>query len=167
MLEDDYTTNKEYAYDFIKLLSKFKQINEEIEENNNNNREIILKSPTFYSFSNFKTIVCELFYQALQSMPHIITYYNITCTSNKGKSEIQIGVFDDIDDEGEISIAKIIHPECLIILNKEVVHNIYIANRSNFYDHETVSMIMMMLYMDGYEPTITTSFISAKRNTKF
>jgi len=168
--DTDYTTDKEYAYDFIKVLSKFKQVNENnfiFDKFIDNNKAVVLRSSQFNSFSIFKAIICELFYQAIQAIPHDITHYTITCTSNKGVSKVQLGVFDELDDDGEISIAKVMNPEFSVILNKEAVHNMYIANKSNFYNYEIVNTIMMLLYMDGYEPLIRTSFISVKGNTKF
>ena len=156
--KDMYTVSTEYAYDFIEVLSKFKQVNESdyFVDQCVNKKQFV-----------FKSMISELFYQAIQSIPSIITHYTISCTNDKGKSEIQIGVFNDLDDQGEISIAKIITPECMLILNKEAVHNLYIANKTKYYDYEIVNTIITLLYMGGSEPKIRTGFICAKRNSKF
>jgi len=167
MPEDTYTTSQEYAYDFIKLLAKFKQKNEMECINTKNKGTIVLKSPQYYSFFSFRCIISELFHQAVNSIPNDITHYTISCKSKLGTSELQIGVFDDLDDEGEISVAKIISPKCMVILNKEAVHNLYVANKTNYFDYETVNTIISLLYIGDDEPIIKTSFISSKRNTKF
>jgi hypothetical protein len=166
MSDDVYTTSQEFAYDFIKVLSKFKQVNEN-ECINSKNTVFVLKSPHYYSFFSFRCIISELFYQAVNSIPEIITHYTISCKSKEGTSELQIGIFDDLDDEGEISVAKIVSPKCMLILNKEAVHNLYVANKTNYFDYETVNTIISLLYMGEDEPTIKTWYISSKRDTKF
>ena len=54
----------------------------------------------------------------------------ITCTNNKGVSKLIIGILDDRDEDGEISVAKIVTPDSEYILNKYDVNHIYIANKS-------------------------------------
>jgi hypothetical protein len=166
MSDEIYKTTHEYAYDYIKLLSKFKQTNEN-EYLFTNFKFDTIKSLQYYSFFSFRSIICELFYQAINSIPNIITHYTISCKSKKGTSELQIGIFNDLDDEGEISVAKIVSPNCMLILNKEAVHNLYIANKTNYFDYETVNTIISLLYMDEDEPRIKTWYISSKRDTKF
>jgi len=161
-MDNDYT-EREFADDFIALLKKYKESSQGIyfQENEKKNMDLI-KSARLSSYLNFKAYICELFYQAINSIPHTITEYTITTVNNKVKNQIVIGLIDDIDDEGEISVAKVITPDHIFVLNKTDVHNIYIANRSNLHDKETVNSIMMLLYLDGNEPIVKTSYKAAK-----
>ena len=166
----DYVSDKEYANDFLSFLLKFKR-NDDI-YTNQDTVDVLTKikksitSPDFLRFSTFKALVCELFHNAINSIPSIITEYTITCKNNKGINQIIIGVLDDIDDEGEISVAKVITPDSIFIMNKLHVNNFYIANKTNFYDHEIVDSVFVLLYNNGNEPSITTSYKVAKRLTK-
>jgi len=158
-------TDKEYAEDFIKLLQKFKPSMELITINERRKRNVTKLE--YNNYFIFRHMICELFYQALQSIPHIITEYTITCVNNKCKNEIVIGVFDDIDEDGETTIAKIITEDSIFTLTKDNVHSLYVANRTNYNDDEIIDCVMMMLYMNGDEPKITTSYKSTKRLTKW
>jgi len=153
--------DKEYAYDFLNFLLKFKQSNENVF--NYNIDEKLIHSSEFFRYSSFKALICELFNNAINSIPSIITEYTIICTNNKGISKLIIGVFDDIDDEGEISVAKIISSNNKYIMNKLCVNNMYIANKTHFHNHYIVDLLISLLYMNGYEPSIKTE---SKINTK-
>ena len=161
-MTDAYLNEREYAEDFMLLLRKYKETNKDIyfKDMDEKKDPILIKSHFFTRYLTFKALICELFYQAVNSIPHDISIYTITTVNNKGKNQIVIGILDDLDDDGEISIAKIITPDCEFVLNKVDVHNIYIANRSQHHDKDIVNSIMMLLYMDGDEPSIKTSFKS-------
>ena len=110
--------------------------------------------------------MCELFYQAVQLIPNTITEYTISCTNDKGTSTLKIGILDELDDDGEISIAKIVTPYTYLILNKDIVHNFYISNRTSEYNVEDVQLIISLLEMGGYEPIIKTSYKTAFTTSK-
>ena len=99
-------------------------------------------------------------------MPSIITDYTITCTSNIGTSTLTIGVFNEIDNEGEISVAKITTPKHKFLMNKICVNNMYVASQTKLYNHDLVDSLISLLYMDGHEPSIKTSANVTKRKTK-
>ena len=156
----------EYAKDFIKLLSKFKQ-NERCDIVSISEKPCIC-SMEYYNFLSFKTMICELIYNAINNMPEIINEYTITCTNNKIKCEIKIGISDLLDNEEEISVFRIITPTKTYALNKTDVNTLYIANRTNFYNEFTVREFLSVIYggQDGYEPIIKTSFVSVKSEKK-
>ena len=165
-MSEPYISDKEYAYDFLSFLSKFKKSNNHLVDIFEQKEEKCIKSPDFLNYSTFKALVCELFYNAINSIPDIITEYTINFVNDKGQNQIIIGVLDDIDDEGEISVAKVITPNTIFIMNKIHVNNFYIANKTQFYDHEIVDSVFALLYNDGYEPFITTNYKVNKTLTK-
>ena len=66
-------SDKEYAYDFLSFLSKFKKSNNHLVDIFEQKEEKCIKSPDFLNYSTFKALVCELFYNAINSIPDIIT----------------------------------------------------------------------------------------------
>lgn len=154
----DYGESKEYAIDFLKLLKKF---------SGNDNLYFIppkidttmLKSSAYTQYITFKALICELFHNAVNAVPHDIIEYTIECKNNKVKSKIIIGIFSDLDDDGEVSVAKIMSNDQTFILNKEQVHNLYIGNKTKMHNTEMVDNALYLLYMGGREPSIKTSYV--------
>jgi hypothetical protein len=155
---------KEYAKDFIFFLSKFRPTEIVDSVLVSQNTGWILASPGYYNYLSFKTLICELFFRAINTFNQgLIREYTITCTNNKGVVKVVIGVSDDLDNQGEISIAKIITPTTIVNMNKDDVNAVYTANRTNYYNQIIVNEFITMLYgMDGDEPLISTSSISTK-----
>ena len=157
----------DYAKDFIVFLSRFKKTDEvdmvTLPEKN------CITSPDYYQFLAFKTTICEMIFRAINNMPHIIKEYTIVCTNNKGKATIKIGISDELDGEGEISVLRVITPKKTYCLSKTDVNTIYIANRTNFYNEMMVHKFISILYggPDGYEPLIKTSWVSTRCETKY
>ena len=169
-MSNDYLSDREYASDFLELLTKYKEHHQtSLVLTFDETRLYNIKCPTTTSYLTFKNLICELFYQAVNSIPHLITEYTITCTNNKGVSKLIIGILDDVDDDGEISVAKIVTKDTEFILNKYDVNQIYIANRTKNSDEDVITSIMVLLYNCGHEPIIKTSFVSNfdKSSTKF
>jgi len=145
--------------DFLLLLNKLKT-----NIQNQNKKEMCIKSGEYSSYLTFKGIISELFYQAINSIPHDISEYTIHCTNNKGTTSILIGIFDELDDDGEIAVAKIFKKGSnAYILNKTEIHTLYIANRSQHHNKDIINSIMMLLYLDGHEPRIKTSYKSVAK----
>jgi len=165
-MTDAYVTEKEYADDFINLLHRYKTVSTKgvyFKDQEPIKDPVLIKSSFYLAYLTFKALICELFYQAIRSIPHDISEYTIHCTNNKGVNQIVIGIFDDLDDDGEIAVTKIITPDSIFVLNKVDVHNFYIANRSQHHDKDIINSIMMLLYMDGDEPRIKTSYKSVAK----
>jgi hypothetical protein len=158
---------KDYARHFMKFLTKHKQ--SEV------NEITLIKKVTHKVFRSesqersivFRTMVCELFYNAIQMLcSGDIIEYTITFQNNKGITDMIIGNLDHDDDDCEISVCQVKNKFGAWYLNKAHVNDLYIANRA-LSDMQTVNAVMCAVYLDGYEPIITTSFIPAKRDTKY
>lgn len=162
-MSNDYLSDREYASDFLELLTRYKEHHETALITTFDSSSFYnIKSIENSNYLTFKSLICELFYQAVNSIPHLITEYTITCRNNKGTTELKIGVLEDVDDDGEISVAKVVTPTTEFILNKFDVNQFYIANRSRHCNEETITAIMVLLYNGGHEPTIKTSFVATK-----
>lgn len=165
---DDFAHSKEYAESFIKFLKKYDEITSHSQYHPPIPKDITIKSFDFFRYHSFKKIVCELFYQAINSMPHDIIEYTITFKNTTATNHIIIGILDDYDEDNEIAVAKIINQYgCSVPFNKSYVQNLYLANRANFYDEALVDTILHALYLYGEEPSITTSYKSTPKITKW
>ena len=151
-----------YSKDFLDFLSKYKRNQLNSVELVTVDEKVEHKIKLNYSYSTFKTFICELVYNAINNMNKTIREYTIICENDKGVVLIKIGMFDDLDNEGELSVLKIITSKKTYILNKEDVQTLYIANRSNYCNEFTILEVMVLLYNGGYEPFVTTRFISCK-----
>ena len=157
----DYDSNQ-YASDFIKLLSRYTERNGDRFYLTLNRETNVIHPSGYYDYISFKQLICELFYRAITSIPNIISEYTITCKNNLGTTLIKIGIFDELDDDGEKCVAKIVTPDYTYCLCKNDVHSIFIANRTNKPDEDVISSLMVLLYGNGHEPSVTTSWVSAK-----
>ena len=168
-MSTDYLSDQEFASDFLELLTKYKENQTPLVTAFNANTFYNIKSAEAKRYLTFKSLICELFYQAVNNIPHVIKEYTITCTNNKGTNKLIIGVLDDLDDDGEISVAKVVTKDTEFILNKYDVNQIYIANRTKNSDEDVITSIMVLLYNCGHEPIIKTSFVAnlVKNSTKY
>jgi hypothetical protein len=159
---NEYTSDQ-YANDFINLLSKYKPNGKDDKFYLTINREVnVIRPSGYYAYISFKNLVCELFHRAIKSIPNIISEYTITCRNSEGTTMIKLGLFDDLDDDGEKCVAKVVTPTFTYCLCKNDVHAIFVANRTNQVNEEVVTSLMVLLYGTGDEPILTTSWVSAK-----
>lgn len=158
---------KDYARHFMQFLTKHKQ--------SDVNETTLIKKVTDRVFRSemqersiaFRTMVCEMFYNAIQMLcSGDIIEYTISFQNDKGITHMIIGNLDRVDDDGEISVCHVKNNFGEWYLNKGHVNDLYIANRA-WSDMETVNAVMCTIYLDGYEPIIKTSFVPAKRDTKY
>ena len=165
MSQNDYS-DKQYAMDFLILLSRFKHTDQVdlVEVSSQNN----ICSTEYQNFLSFKTMICEMIFKAINNFPLIIKEYTIKCKNNKGTCLIKIGVSDHVDNEGELSVLTLITPNKTFYLNKTDVTTICISNRSDYYNKYTVYEFMSILYggPDGHEPSVETSWVSTKNDKK-
>ena len=161
---------KDYARQFIKFLTKHKQ-----SDVNGVNEITLIKRVPYKIFRSelqersiiFRTMVCEMFYNAIQMLSASdVLEYTITFQNNKGISTMVLGNLDHVDDEGEISVCRVSNKFGDWYLNKAHVNDIYVANRV-LSDMQTVNALMCAVYLDGFEPLIQTSFVPVKRDTKY
>ena len=99
----DYTLAREYQADYFELLRKYKLSGIKLVSYNSGNLNI--KSNRYYNAISFRIYFCELVYNAVMLFPDIYEY-TITCKGTYTTS-IKIGFFDELDDNGEPTVAKI------------------------------------------------------------
>ena len=149
---------KEFNMDFITLLHKYKY-NLCYTYISNMKEHPSYKSDHYYSTFSFRTLLCEIIYQAIQMFPRI-KEYQILCQNNKGKSKITIGFLEERDNEDEPGLIKVENKHGTFVLNKVDVHNIYIFNRCPDGDPDIINNVLLCLYLDGDQPTLKTNIIS-------
>jgi hypothetical protein len=125
-------------------------------ENNN------CKSSNYWRFISFRILICELIYKAVNMFPEI-EEYNITCTSGKSVSIIQLGTYPNN------VVARLSMGDCFCDILKTDIIKIYMANRIPDPNNDRLDTIMQILYYSGkYEPSISTSMVfSNKKMDKF
>ena len=164
----EYRSSKEYAEAFIKFLKKYNEIVGHTQYHPPLPDQTTIKSVDYFRYKTFKRMVCELFYQGINSIPEDILEYTITFKNTVATTHIVIGVLNDYDEDGEIAVGKIVNEfGCTIPLGKAHVQNLYLANRTNFYDEGLVDTILHALYLYGEEPSISTSYKSTPKRTKW
>ena len=120
------------------------------------NRDSICDNEKYDTIS-FRTCICELFYQAINSFPMIMEY-TIECSNNTTTSYVIIKAFDELDDRNERGLCKVSHKYDSFMLNKLDIYNIYISNKICDPDYDTINSLMVALHMGGDNPKIKTSF---------
>ena len=118
-----------------------------------------LKSCAYYNTLSLRSYICELFYNAINSF-QLVCEYTIHCY-NDIHTQIVLGVtdLDEVDDQNEICLCRIITPFRRYQLNKREIMEIYNANRVMTPNFECVNGIIICLMMGGEETTtIKTSY---------
>ena len=158
----------QHSENFLHFLAKYKSDREEkasIQLDKNFNRHIVARSCEYYHLLAFRTMIAELFYQAVNMFPHI-SEYCIECTNTKGKGVLSIGIYTEVADDDELTVCKVRNDHFEYFLNKNDVNNLYVANRTENYDSEMVDFIINSLYYIGPPPTVKTSFTARKSYRK-
>ena len=156
-MESEYT-QKEYNIDFIKLLQKYKVTDICTTDLPIDCIKHVFRENSYYQAHSFRTLICELIYQAIQMFPNI-KEYRIICKNNKGVSKIIIGYLEELDNDDELGLIKIENKYTTVILDKTDVHNIYIFNRCSEGDPEIINAVLSCLYLDGNQPSVKTEII--------
>ena len=157
----DFETSKPYEtclyFDFLKKYKAKDEVN--IISDINFNTLYNIKNHTYYDMISFKVFVCELFYQAVQYFPNILEY-DIIIKNNKVETLFRISsiMCDTYDDQGHRGYALITNQFETYILNKYDMFNLYQANRTSNSRSETAVALVMLLWRDGDNPTVTTSY---------
>ena len=110
-----------------------------------------------YDMVSFRTCICELFYHAVNSFPMVMEY-TIECSNSMTDSSIILKAFDQLDDRHERGLCKITNKYDSFMLNKYDIYNIFVSNKVNDPDYDTINSLMIALHMGGTNPTIKTSF---------
>jgi len=145
---------KEYNVDFIRLLQKYKEDRVYMHIPEQPVNTVFIKN-SYYDTLSFRTMICEIIYQAIQMFP-LIKEYTILCENSKGKSKIIIGYHEEIDNDGELGLIKVQNKYGTFVLDKIDVHNLYIFNRCAEADVEIANALMLCLYLDGEKPSVKT-----------
>ena len=129
-----------------------------------------VKSIDSYEVLSFRTYICELFYRAIRMFPEICEY-TIETKNNVNKSILIIGVSDELDDQNEKSMCKVVTDFDTYVLNKFEIYTLYSGNKVNNPDYDTINALVISLQMGGEMPKITTSYkinpVFVKNATKF
>jgi len=157
-----YELTHEYQEDYLKLLRDYKTSGVKLVSYNSNNLNI--KSNKYYNAISFRIYFCELVYNAVMLFPDI-TEYTIICKGTYTTS-LKIGYFDELDDNGEPTVAKISSYIGDYSLNKQDFFQIFRANRDPDIDTDTVNSFVIMMIMDGNAPIIKTSYKSKPATKK-
>jgi hypothetical protein len=110
-----------------------------------------------YDTVSFRTCICELFYHAINSFPMIMEY-TIECTNDMTTSYVTLKAFDELDDTNERGLCKVSHKYDTFMLNKFDIYNIYVSNKVEDPDYDTINSLVVALHMGGSNPSIKTSF---------
>ena len=154
-------TEQDYNNDFIDLLKNQEEIYTHIISKNIHNTP--LKDHLFYDTLSFRTMICEMIYQAVHMFPNIKEYI-IHCHNNKGKSKITIGYLQERDNDGELGLMKVENKHGTFVLDKTEVFHLYTYNRSMESDVTIVNGILLCLYLDGFQPNVIVEIKSFASN---
>jgi hypothetical protein len=122
-----------------------------------------VKSIDSYEVLSFRTYICELFYRAIRMFPEI-SEYTIETKNNVNKCILVIGVSDELDDQNEKAMCKVITDFDTYVLNKFEIYALYSGNKITNPDYDVINALIISLQMGGLMPKITTSY---KINPKF
>lgn len=123
----------------------------------------LVKDISYYEVLTFKTFICELIYNGINLFPEICQY-TIICKNEKGISYLTFGLFDDIADDGHPCMAtfkcyqneKDTEPIIYHLELKDIKH-LYCNNRHQDVDSDCVNTLMILLYMGGISPNVSTT----------
>ena len=118
-----------------------------------------LKTKDYYDCLSFKTFLCELIYNAINLFPDI-SEYTIKAENDMGISFFILGIHEDLADDGHPCMAKLISVEVddTFGLNLKQIKSLYCNNRHNDVDTELINVLVLMMYMGGTMPKLSTSF---------
>ena len=115
-----------------------------------------------YGMITFRTMICELFYHAINCFEWVSSY-TIHCKNNNCEARIIIGHDEgNLDDCNLPVMAKIVSDWGEYTLNYQFIYDLYISNKVKDPDFELINTIMVLLIMNGNEPKITTSYTLRK-----
>ncbi len=123
--------------------------------------------PSQENYICFRTMFCELFYNAVNSFD-VVDSYTITCKNNVVETSVIIGHQKGVLDDWNMPAMAIVKTSWgeSWELNYFQIHDLYMANKARSPEYEYVNTLMAILYMNGDEPTIKTSYTIRKDNIK-
>ena len=153
---------KENPYAFFNYLRICKKGETVLISEVNHNTLYNIKPMGYYKILTFKTYICELVYNAINLFPTICEY-TITCKNELGTSYLTFKIFQEIEDDGHPCMAQykctqIDEEDILYNFNLQDIKKLYCNNRYHDDNSETVNTLVVLLYMGGEEPTVSTSY---------
>ena len=151
--------------DYFRFLKKIKfhddlQIGADIDINDNS----IIRPPGYYRICTFRTLVCEMFYNAINFFPEV-NEYSIIFSCGKKSVSIKFGNFGYINTKDNTeTIVRIETDDTAFCLSRKHIYTFYVANRVIDPDYDIINAILLLVYIDGNEPrNIKTDFVLNKK----
>jgi hypothetical protein len=153
LLRKDFTEN---PLEFFNFLIRFKIDSDYVFLCESNKK---VGCPEIFSF---RTLICEFFYQAINCFD-MVESYTIHCKNNICQTDIVIGHQPGkLDDQNFPAMCLIRTKFGEYIFNYQQIYEIYISNKINDPDYETINSLIILLCMTGSEPKVTTSYVIRK-----
>jgi len=151
--------------DYFRFLKKIKfQENIEIGSDIDINDKSIIRPPGYYRICTFRTLICEMFYNAVNFFPEVSEYSIIFSYGNKS-IYIKFGYFDHLNTrDDKQTLVRIETDEHAFCLTRKHIYTFYVANRVVDPDYDIINAILLLLYINGKEPqNIKTDFVLNKK----
>ena len=125
-----------------------------------------LKPVRYFNLLSFRIYICELVYNAINLFPEI-SEYTITSKNENGTSTLKFGLFNETTDDGHeaMGVFKSNFADESFYLSHAHIKSLYMANRHIDVDHETVTTVIVSMYMSGSMPPIVS--VDYKHNPCF
>ena len=148
--------------DYFRYIKKIPLSKEYIVCDINIDTVLTIKTRDYYEAIAFRTLICELIYQGVHMFPDIIEY-TIKLDHLNVCSYIKLGFFEELDENGDPCMVKIITAFKICYLSRKQIHALYTANRVMQPDFNTINNIMYILLLYETMPIITTDFVLNKK----
>jgi hypothetical protein len=118
----------------------------------------IIRNQDYYDIMNFKTYLCELIYNGINLFPSI-SKYTITCRNEMGESTMVFGFFNtECRDDNELCMAKFFGKDVAFNLSRKDIKDLYCNNRYEYIDADNINAFIVLLFMGGGVPKVSTRF---------
>ena len=117
-----------------------------------------IRNQKYYDTASFRTYICELVYNGINLFPHI-SKYTIKCTNEQGESNIIFSAFNNkCDDDQKPCMGKFFGNDIAFTLSRKDIKELYCNNRHEYFDFDTINTYIILLFMGGSIPKVSTSF---------
>jgi hypothetical protein len=120
--------------------------------------ESIIRTQKYYDIMNFKNYLCELVYNGINLFPRI-RRYTITCQNEMGESSMVFGAFESMCvDDKEPCMAKFFGKDVAFNISRKDIKDLYSNNRHEYVDNDNINAFIVLLFMGGCVPKVSTKF---------
>ena len=142
-------------FSFFKYLQMYK--NQEIISPVNIITNNSIKSNDYYQYLSLKNYIAELIYNGIRLFPDICEY-TITCKNNIGITSLVFTNFNELAADKHPCMAKL-YSNKIYPLTCHDIKDLYMFNRYHSTDDNIINkVVLLLLYTDGWDPVITTSY---------